>query len=204
MTRKFPLYLALTVVGAFGLTGCMEQSAPAGSAGAASQPAPMKARIDTSDQSNESQAMSDSEKTGDDPAQKSEAQWREELTEQQFAILRQSETEPAFENAYWDEKTPGVYRCAGCGQALFDSKTKFKSGTGWPSFYDVIEKGNVDIVADRSMGMVRQEVVCSRCGGHLGHVFEDAPDQPTGLRYCMNSAALKLDPKNESEPQNEP
>jgi peptide-methionine (R)-S-oxide reductase len=134
------------------------------------------------------------------PVQKSEQEWRQKLTADEFYILRQAGTEKPFTGQYVKEKTPGVYTCAGCGNALFDSQTKFESGTGWPSFYDVIDKANVELRKDTSAGMVRTEVLCGRCGGHLGHVFDDATDQPTGKRYCINSAALELDPReNDSE-----
>jgi peptide-methionine (R)-S-oxide reductase len=124
--------------------------------------------------------------------EKSEAEWRRELTPQQYRVLREHGTEPPFTGKYWNEHSAGVYRCAACGNPLFDSTTKFESGTGWPSFYEPIEGGRVDTEVDRSLFMARTEVHCARCGGHLGHVFEDGP-QPTGLRYCINSASLKLD-----------
>ena len=128
--------------------------------------------------------------------QKSDAEWRAELTPEQYHILRQKGTERPFTGEYVHEKLPGVYTCAACGQELFSSDTKFESGSGWPSFWDVIEQGHVELKQDRSLFMSRTEVVCSRCGGHLGHVFEDGPRDQTGLRYCINSAALKLRPES--------
>jgi peptide-methionine (R)-S-oxide reductase len=128
---------------------------------------------------------------------KSDQAWREELTPEQYAVLRQHGTERPFTGEYVHTKTDGTYRCAACGQALFASDTKFESGSGWPSFWDVIDKGNVDLRVDTSYGMIRTEVLCGRCGGHLGHMFDDGPRDQTGLRYCINSAALKLVPKDQ-------
>jgi peptide-methionine (R)-S-oxide reductase len=127
-----------------------------------------------------------------DKVDKSEAQWREQLTPEQFEILRGKGTERAFTGALWDHKGAGTYVCAGCGQPLFASKSKYDSGSGWPSFWEPIAEGRVDRHADDSHGMRRVEVVCSRCGGHLGHVFEDGPE-PTGERFCINSASLTFE-----------
>lgn len=120
-------------------------------------------------------------------------QWRRRLTPEQFEVLRNKGTERAYTGAYATSKEPGVYRCAGCEAPLFSSETKFESGTGWPSFWEPIEPGAVELHEDRALSMRRTEVTCARCGGHLGHVFPDGP-RPTGDRYCMNSVALGLDP----------
>jgi peptide-methionine (R)-S-oxide reductase len=124
---------------------------------------------------------------------KTDEQWRRELPPDRYRILRQAGTEPPFTGAYTYSKETGTYRCGACGNPLFDSSAKFDSGTGWPSFYEPMVAEAVELVEDRSHGMVRTEVRCRRCGSHLGHVFDDGP-APTGQRYCMNSLALDLDP----------
>lgn len=125
---------------------------------------------------------------------KTNAEWKKVLTPAQYNVLRLKDTEAAFTGKYWDNHKEGIYVCAACGQELFSSKTKFESGTGWPSFYAAIRKGAVDFETDKSLpGEVRTEVLCARCGGHLGHVFDDGPE-PTGKRFCMNSIAMIFKP----------
>jgi peptide-methionine (R)-S-oxide reductase len=127
-----------------------------------------------------------------DQVKRTDAEWKQILTPEQYRVLREKGTERAFTGAYWNSHEPGVYRCAGCGEVLFEAQTKFDSGCGWPSFYAPAATNKVDTQVDQSLFQERTEVLCSRCGGHLGHVFDDGP-KPTGLRYCINSAALTFD-----------
>ena len=127
---------------------------------------------------------------------KTNEEWRKQLTESEFHITREAGTEMAFSGQYWDTKTKGIYNCRCCGEPLFDSESKYDSGCGWPSFYETLDKDVVETREDRSMFMVRTEVICSKCDAHLGHVFPDGP-HPTGLRFCMNSASLALQEENE-------
>lgn len=131
----------------------------------------------------------------DDPSKLSEAQWKQKLSPEAYAVLREQGTERAFTGAYWDTKTPGIYRCAGCDAELFSSREKYDSGSGWPSFWAPIDEERVETRTDTGHGMIRTEVRCARCKGHLGHVFSDGP-RPSGQRYCINSVALDLEARD--------
>ncbi len=128
---------------------------------------------------------------------KTEKSWKQELTPEQYQVLRQCGTEPAFSGKYYKNREKGEYLCAGCGNTLFSSDTKYDSGSGWPSFYKPKDKTNIDEKVDKSLGVVRVEITCSNCGGHLGHVFNDGPN-PTGLRYCVNSVSLDFKPTTDT------
>ncbi len=132
------------------------------------------------------------------PVQKTDEQWRAELSKQEYSVLRRAGTERPFTGEYNDTKTTGVYSCRACGNELFRSETKFDSHCGWPSFYAPTSEDAVELRKDYTLGMVRTEALCARCGSHLGHLFDDAPQTPTGDRYCMNSVSLRLEPAPES------
>ncbi|HWD38697.1 MAG TPA: peptide-methionine (R)-S-oxide reductase MsrB [Fimbriimonas sp.] len=131
--------------------------------------------------------------------EKSEEQWKKELSPEQYRVLREKGTEWAFSGQYWNHHENGSYSCAGCGASLFDSEQKFDSRCGWPSFYDALDKDKIEYVRDTTHGMIRTEVVCKACGGHLGHIFDDAPQTPTGQRYCINSVSIEFKPREEPD-----
>jgi peptide-methionine (R)-S-oxide reductase len=194
------------MMGTVVLGGCSGSNsapqAPAGASTTTSTPIPNsgeKGEMNTQSKTTTNSAKSTPQTTGN-PGKivKTDAEWKKQLTPEQYRILREKGTEPAFTGKYWNTKTPGNYKCAACGEILFTSNEKFDSHCGWPSFYKALDKSKVEEHVDTSFGMKRTEVVCAKCGGHLGHVFDDAPDMPTGLRYCINSESIVLEKKDES------
>jgi peptide-methionine (R)-S-oxide reductase len=199
-----PCRILLAVMSlSLGFAGCSQES-PGPTAAppvAVSAPAPSPATVEKPSMPTDPAATSD---TSTEKVVKPEETWKTELTPTQFNVLRKKGTERAFTGEYWDNHAPGVYVCAGCGLPLYDASTKFDSGTGWPSFWKAIGTKNVDTEVDRGGFGVRTELHCARCGGHLGHVFDDGPP-PSGMRHCINSVSLKFVPakKDDAAPKSE-
>ena len=185
---------------AIGLVGCNDTAAPPTSTSqAAAAPAPpAESTPAAAPQTSKETAMADApESSSTDKVVRTEAEWKKILTPDQYYVLREKGTERPFTNKYDEHFEPGVYECAACGAVLFSSETKFNSGCGWPAFYAAKAGDRVTLTPDNSFGMKRTEVTCTRCGSHLGHIFNDAPQTPTGQRYCINSVSLKFVPKSE-------
>jgi methionine-R-sulfoxide reductase len=194
--RVVGIAVAVSVATGMGVTGCQREGR--GRADSATESPAAHATNEAAAVPPESQArVEPTGATMSEKLDKSEAEWKKQLTPEQYHVLREKGTERAFSGKYWNTKDKGTYKCAGCGAELFKSDTKFDSGCGWPSFYESLDKSAIEEHIDLSHGMRRIEVTCRRCGGHLGHVFDDGP-RPTGLRYCINSVSIDFMPAGKS------
>jgi peptide-methionine (R)-S-oxide reductase len=201
MTRSLPALLLL----ASALAACA-RAIPATDPQAATQGPSSEVALGTDAVSSSAASPKESDMAGKtekiEKVVRTDEEWRKILTPEQYRILREKDTERAFTGKYWDTKTKGIYKCAGCGLPLFASDTKFDSGCGWPSFFEPLVGARLVETEDRTHGMIRTEITCAACGGHMGHVFDDGPD-PTGLRYCINSASITLVPEAGARPATE-